>query len=422
MSSRQHLHHFEGGNALSDFRARALLERLRTAVGRIESIRARYLHVVWSDAPLAGADLDRAAALLRYGDPFVDDGRADATLIVAPRLGTVSPWASKATDIARNCGLAVHRVERVTEYRIGLKRGLLGGGKALAAAERDALAGAAARPHDRERARRSRAARPPVRRAAGRAARQRRRGDWRRGAGPRQPRIRPGPFRRRAGLPAPSFNELGRNPTDVELMMFAQANSEHCRHKIFNADFTIDGERQARSMFAMIRNTHALAPQHTVVAYSDNASVMEGGEVERWLPEGFTNAPPYRARREAGARADEGGDAQPPDRDLALSRRLDRRRRRDPRRGLDRPRLEAQGRPDRLHRLQPPPSRDRRAVGARALRQARAHRQRAADHDRGADRRRRLQQRVRPAQPRRLLPRLRADGRAASGAAITSRS
>ena len=128
MSSRPHLHHFEGGNALSDFRARALLERLRTAVDRIESIRARYLHVVWSDAPLAGVELDRAAALLRYGDPFVDDGRADATLIVAPRLGTVSPWASKATDIARNCGLAVHRIERVTEYRIGLKRGLVGGG------------------------------------------------------------------------------------------------------------------------------------------------------------------------------------------------------------------------------------------------------------------------------------------------------
>ena len=140
MSSLKHLHHFEGGNALSDFRARALLERLRAAVGKVESIRARYLHVVWSDAPLERADLDRAAALLRYGDPFVDDGRADATLIVAPRLGTVSPWASKATDIARNCGLAVHRVERVTEYRIDLKRGLLGGGKALDAAERDAIA------------------------------------------------------------------------------------------------------------------------------------------------------------------------------------------------------------------------------------------------------------------------------------------
>jgi len=81
-------------------------------------------------------------------------------------------------------------------------------------------------------------------------------------------------------------------------MMFAQANSEHCRHKIFNARFTIDGVAQDRSMFEMIRHTHATAPQHTVIAYSDNASVMEGGEIERWLPEGYTNAPPYRARHE----------------------------------------------------------------------------------------------------------------------------
>ena len=80
-----------------------------------------------------------------------------------------------------------------------------------------------------------------------------------------------------------SFAALGRNPTDVELMMFAQANSEHCRHKIFNAEFTIDGVAQEHSLFAMIRNTHALAPQHTVVAYSDNASVMEGGLRSQFL-------------------------------------------------------------------------------------------------------------------------------------------
>jgi phosphoribosylformylglycinamidine synthase len=96
-----------------------------------------------------------------------------------------------------------------------------------------------------------------------------------------------------------SFNEIGRAPTDVELMMFAQANSEHCRHKIFNADFTIDGQPQPRSMFAMIRNTHALAPQHTIVAYSDNSSVMEGGVIERWRPEGPTTATPYAAKQES---------------------------------------------------------------------------------------------------------------------------
>ncbi|MDP1329235.1 phosphoribosylformylglycinamidine synthase, partial [Klebsiella pneumoniae] len=81
-----------------------------------------------------------------------------------------------------------------------------------------------------------------------------------------------------------NFKKLGRNPSDVELMMFAQANSEHCRHKIFNASFTVDGEAQPLSLFGMIRNTEKLNPQHTVIAYSDNAAVMEGHAIERWMP------------------------------------------------------------------------------------------------------------------------------------------
>ena len=93
-----------------------------------------------------------------------------------------------------------------------------------------------------------------------------------------------------------AFRKLERNPSDVELMMFAQANSEHCRHKIFNAEFVIDGQRQPLSMFGMIRNTEKLSPQHTVVAYDDNAAVMQGGPVQRWLPQGFTNAPLYGPR------------------------------------------------------------------------------------------------------------------------------
>lgn len=81
-----------------------------------------------------------------------------------------------------------------------------------------------------------------------------------------------------------AFRKLERNPTDVELMMFAQANSEHCRHKIFNAQWTIDGEAQDMSLFAMIRNTEKLSPQGTIVAYSDNSSIMVGAEAERWFP------------------------------------------------------------------------------------------------------------------------------------------
>ena len=95
-----------------------------------------------------------------------------------------------------------------------------------------------------------------------------------------------------------AFTGLKRNPTDVELMMFAQANSEHCRHKIFNAKFTVDGVEQDLSLFGMIRNTEKLNPQHTVVAYADNASIMEGHQIERWMPDGYTNAPQYKAREE----------------------------------------------------------------------------------------------------------------------------
>ncbi|MDH5206193.1 MAG: phosphoribosylformylglycinamidine synthase, partial [Hylemonella sp.] len=96
-----------------------------------------------------------------------------------------------------------------------------------------------------------------------------------------------------------AFNELKRNPTDVELMMFAQANSEHCRHKIFNAEFTIDGVRQERSMFGMIRHTHQTSPQHTVVAYSDNASIMEGSRVERFVAPMEPGSAPRYAKSEA---------------------------------------------------------------------------------------------------------------------------
>ncbi len=95
-----------------------------------------------------------------------------------------------------------------------------------------------------------------------------------------------------------AFVRLERNPSDVELMMFAQANSEHCRHKIFNAQFRIDAQDQPLSMFGMIRHTEAQSPQHTVVAYHDNAAVMQGGPVRSWLPQGYTNAPLYSARDE----------------------------------------------------------------------------------------------------------------------------
>ncbi len=297
-STPKHLQHHAGGNALSAFRALALLPRLQAVSPRITAVHARHVHWVWSDAALAREAQDKAAGLLHYGGEY--SGPTDGCLIVvAPRLGTVSPWASKATDIAHNCGLAVRRVERVTEFRLTLKGGLFGGGKPLSAEE---LQAAAALLHDRMTEsvllQREDAAHlfdeqvgKPMQRVdvlgLGRSALVDANNAF--GLALSDDEI---------DYLVAAFTALQRNPTDVELMMFAQANSEHCRHKIFNADFRIDGVPQARSMFGMIRNTHQLAPQHTVIAYSDNSSVMEGGVIERWLPQGYTNAPQYAARSE----------------------------------------------------------------------------------------------------------------------------
>jgi phosphoribosylformylglycinamidine synthase len=297
-STPQHLTHFEGGNALSAFRAAATLPRLQAVQSRITAIAARHVHWVCSDAPLQREQQDKLAGLLRCGDPYAGPG--DGTLIVvAPRLGTVSPWASKATDIAHNCGAAIRRVERVTEFRLTLKSGLLGGSKPLAPDEWQACATLL---HDRmtesvllhrDDAVHLFDAQPaaPMQHVdvIGRGREALLRANIEFGLALSDDEI---------DYLVTSFTALERNPTDVELMMFAQANSEHCRHKIFNAQFVIDGVAQERSMFQMIRHTEAQSPQHTIVAYSDNASVMEGGTIERWLPQGYTNAPVYAARIE----------------------------------------------------------------------------------------------------------------------------
>ena len=297
MALTPHLTAFEGGNALSAFRAQALLARLQEVSGRITGITARAVHWVWTEAPLGDAERERFAALLTYGEPAVAAEGGDL-VVVTPRFGTVSPWASKATDIARNCGLALRRVERVVEYRITTKTGLLGGAKPLTA---DELNACAALLHDRmtESACFSRedAAHLFDERAAeplahvdvlgqGRGALEKANVEFGLALSPDE-----------IDYLDTNFRKLGRNPSDVELMMFAQANSEHCRHKIFNASFTVDGQAQPLSLFGMIRNTEKLNPQHTVIAYSDNAAVMEGHAIERWMPAPQPGAA-YMARSE----------------------------------------------------------------------------------------------------------------------------
>ncbi|MEX8193498.1 phosphoribosylformylglycinamidine synthase [Comamonas guangdongensis] len=278
-----HLTQFEGGNALSSFRAQQLLTDLVAIHPKITGIAARFVHLVATEGAPVPALQERLSALLTYGDPYegADEGLA---FIVTPRLGTISPWASKATDIARNCGLNVFRVERITEYRVALKSGLLGGQPELSPEQ---TAQIAALLHDRMTesvfATRAEAEKLFTTLAAqpmefvdvlggGRAALETANKQW--GLALADDEIE---------YLVNAFNGLKRNPTDVELMMFAQANSEHCRHKIFNANFTIDGVAQEKSLFGMIRNTEQLSPQHTIVAYADNASIMEGHEVERFV-------------------------------------------------------------------------------------------------------------------------------------------
>ena len=278
-----HLTQFEGGNALSSFRAQQLLTDLVAIHPKITGVSARFVHLVATEGVVAPALQERLSALLTYGDPYKGSVEGLA-FIVTPRLGTISPWASKATDIARNCGLNVFRVERMTEYRVDVKSGLLGGKPELSTEQ---TAQIAALLHDRMTesvfATRAEAEQLFTTLAAqpmefvdvlggGRAALETANKQW--GLALAEDEIE---------YLVNAFNDLKRNPTDVELMMFAQANSEHCRHKIFNAKFTIDGVEQEKSLFGMIRNTEACSPQHTVVAYADNASIMEGHEVERFV-------------------------------------------------------------------------------------------------------------------------------------------
>ena len=277
-----HISSFEGGSALSGFRVQQLLPSLRAIHDKISGIAARFVHLVSSDTKPSSELKRQLAALLSYGEPYA--GPIDGpVIVVSPRFGTVSPWASKATDIAHNCGLAVRRVERIHEYRLTLKPGLLG----TAALSHAQLEQVSALLHDRmtesvmfERAQAgglfTELHPAPMEQvdvlAGGRAALEKANAQF--GLALADDEI---------DYLVKAFKDLKRNPTDVELMMFAQANSEHCRHKIFNAEFTIDGVRQQRSMFGMIRHTHQTSPRHTVVAYSDNASIMEGSQVERFV-------------------------------------------------------------------------------------------------------------------------------------------
>ena len=275
----------EGGNALTEFRIQQLLPKLQVHCPEIKGLTGQYLHLVASQDPMDSVQKNVLSQLLTYGEPFESasavGNQTCHTFFVCPRLGTVSPWASKATDIAHNCGLKLKRIERLLAYSLHFKNAKVA--QAVEAEIRFKLWDVL---HDRMTesvlAQREDAlalftelqAQPLLHvdvLLGGREALVNANQEF--GLALAEDEI---------DYLLSSFIQLGRNPSDVELMMFAQANSEHCRHKIFNAQFTIDGQDQTHSLFGMIRHTHQQNPQHTVVAYSDNASIMAGHHVERF--------------------------------------------------------------------------------------------------------------------------------------------
>ena len=260
-----------GARALSEFRIAKLLPALRAMHPGIRRLAAEYWHFAETEAPLAPTEQDLLSRLLQYGAP-PDRMPAGALFLVVPRIGTISPWSSKATEIARICGLErVRRIERGTLYALDAQLDVDARTRVAALLHDRMTESVLAGPDEAAELFRRFEPRPLVRVPL--AALERSNVEL--GLALTQEEI---DYLREA------FRALGRDPTDAELTMFAQANSEHCRHKIFNAEWVVDGERKEQSLFAMIRHTHAVCPQGTVVAYSDNAAVMEGRVAQQFHP------------------------------------------------------------------------------------------------------------------------------------------
>lgn len=280
MSTQSVMFKLLGSSALSQFRADRLLTTLRNAQSAVRNVSARYIHFVAAERELTQDEQSGLSALLDYGFE-AQDARGDLQLLVVPRLGTISPWASKATDIVHNCGVSVvQRVERGVLYNIEFAD--------TVALDDEAVAAIGALLHDRMTETvlaanadaqalfadvKGKAMQVVDVVTGGRDALAKANVDM--GLALSEDEI---------DYLVEAFTRQERNPTDVELMMFAQANSEHCRHKIFNAQFTIDGETKDKTLFGMIRETHKKTPRGTIVAYSDNAAVFEGPSVSRLYP------------------------------------------------------------------------------------------------------------------------------------------
>jgi phosphoribosylformylglycinamidine synthase len=269
-----------GRAALSPFR----LQKLLAAVPRDSppiTIAAEFWHFVSTTRSLTAEERARLERLLTYGPRTPAVPEQGTLFLVVPRLGTISPWSSKATDIARHCALeAVERIERGIAWWAAHDDGEPLGADAegaLAPLVHDRMTETVLTSFDEADLIFRHFAPTPMRTVdvvrGGRAALEAANRDM--GLALSDDEI---------DYLVENFARMARNPSDAELMMFAQANSEHCRHKIFNAEWVIDGARVPHTLFGMIRTTHERHPHGTVVAYADNAAVMEGAPLARFYP------------------------------------------------------------------------------------------------------------------------------------------
>lgn len=277
----------KGSNALSSFRQKKLLKTLQSLDESITDIRAQYIHFIDNKTKLPNDELSQLEQLLTYGN-ISPELKSGELFLVVPRIGTISPWSSKATDIVHNAGLeSINRVERGVAYYITADSPInkvLSGSVLYDRMTESILANMES-------------------------------------AGALFDEVKPRSVieidilkggkdalvraNTELGLAIAddeidylydAYSDLKRNPTDMELMMFAQVNSEHCRHKIFNADWTIDGKNAGKSLFKMIKNTYEHYSKDVLSAYSDNAAVLRGGISERFFADPTDNI--YRAHKE----------------------------------------------------------------------------------------------------------------------------
>ena len=279
-----------GGPAFSEFHRQKLVDGLRRRMGESFTFIAQFIYFVESPQTPTPEDIARLESLLQAkavtdtgrwqasGSQSDSDHNLPSTLFVVPRLGTQSPWSSKATDIAHRCTMdSINRIERGTLFQLPIQAYDAGTADTIGPLIHDRMTQTVLSDLEQAKALFDHHSPRPLCTT-----------DLSLDASQALEKAN-----RDLGLALSTseieyligaYEKLGRNPTDAELMMFAQANSEHCRHKIFNASWTLDGEEQDLSLFSMIRNTHAKSPAGVLSAYHDNSAVIEGTRSERFFP------------------------------------------------------------------------------------------------------------------------------------------